>query len=208
MSRHFSDDVLLEMAETGKSHPHLTQCSRCRQQIEEARDALHLAREVSVPEPSPLFWDHLSSRVHDAIEREVSHGREGAWTRFARVAWRPAVAVPLVIILVVAVVWRMGPALREPTARSASVQQTDVQPITTSPAATDSQADADLLAPPSDPSWAVITEVTAGLEIETAVEAGIVLQPGASDRAIAQLSPSEQHELVRLLQTDLDGPSS
>jgi len=207
MSRHLSDDVLLEMAEAGKSHPHLTQCSRCRQQMEDARDALGLAREAEVPEPSPLFWDHLSSRVHNAVEREVLEGRQGVWTRFARVAWRPAVAVALGVILVVSVVWRMGPALRQPETRSASARQADVQPTANGSSATDSWAGADLLAPLSDPAWVVIAEVTWGLEIESAAEAGIVMQPGASDRAIAQLSPSERQELVRLLQSDLDGPS-
>ena len=36
----------------------------------ELRGAIEAAAEVSVPEPSPLFWNHLSERVRTAVAEE------------------------------------------------------------------------------------------------------------------------------------------
>ena len=50
-----------------------------------------------VPEPSPLFWDHLSARVHDAVAAEG--GARVAWWRPS--AW-PALTIPAAAALVIA----------------------------------------------------------------------------------------------------------
>ena len=44
---------------------------------------LSAAKMLEVPEPSPLFWDHVSARVRDAVAAEDPHASIGAW-------WRPS----------------------------------------------------------------------------------------------------------------------
>src|SRR6185436_8662720 len=44
-------------------------------QLDELRAMLAAARDVDVPEPSPLFWDHLSARVSEAVAAEESDAR-------------------------------------------------------------------------------------------------------------------------------------
>src|SRR6185436_9900014 len=68
--RHLKDEELVDIAEGTRpesSAPHLGGCDTCRAQLHELRAMLSAAQEVDVPEPSPLFWDHLSSRVRAAV---------------------------------------------------------------------------------------------------------------------------------------------
>jgi hypothetical protein len=46
---------------------HVTACSACQARIDGLRVTLNTTREADVPEPSPLFWDHFSARVAEAI---------------------------------------------------------------------------------------------------------------------------------------------
>lgn len=204
MTPHLSDDALLEIIETGGSHPHIAQCDRCRRAFEDARDGLALARGEHVPEPSPLFWNHLSARVHDEVGKERAPGSHRAFAWFLAPGWRSVAAVALVVVAVAMLVWRTLPA-GDRMRQSASIRTTSAPPVAR-PAANVQVSD-DSLVPAADASWTVIAQVTAHVEIADATEAGIVLQPGASDRAISQLSPSEQEEFVRLLQMGPEGPS-
>jgi hypothetical protein len=202
---HLSDETLLEMAEADTSHPHIAECERCRRRFEEVRDALVLARADQVPEPSPLFWDRFSARVHGEIENgtDVRPLPAFGWFPWKRVA----VITALVVVVVAVNGWRVshpGGSVR----KVASSTTTTVAPSAGHAVApADTQPVADLLVPEADSSWQIIAQVTANVHIANAADAGLVLQPDASDRAIAQLSPAEQQELVRLLQNDPDGPS-
>ena len=49
-------------------------------------------RAVDVPEPSPLFWDHLAARVGDAIAREPAPVPQRGWWS-PRLAWAAAAVV-------------------------------------------------------------------------------------------------------------------
>ncbi len=218
MTRHLSDGALLELAERGSSagggtapDAHVAACSRCRERLDAVRDALKLAREVAVPEPSPLFWEHLSARVRESIASEdVPHSGGVAAGDRSRVAmslfarWRPAVAAMLVLVCaVVAAWWTFAP--RDPGAAGTAAQRDTAS----SPAATAITADAqpgpaDLLEPASDPSWTLIGQVAGEVDLEHSV----VVQPGTTDRAVLHLSADEQREFMRLLQTDLDEPLS
>src|SRR5882757_4935551 len=63
------------------SLPHLSGCDACRRQLAEMRASLSEmsagADRVDVPEPSPLFWDHLSSRVREAVAEDAA--RRPSW---------------------------------------------------------------------------------------------------------------------------------
>jgi hypothetical protein len=70
---HLSPDERLALIESAGApeHPHLSACARCRAEVEEGRAALGDARLSEVPEPSPLFWEHLSARVSERMAAEA-----------------------------------------------------------------------------------------------------------------------------------------
>src|SRR5881296_2602817 len=71
--RHLQSEELIDLAEGAQpesSALHLQTCDECRRRLTDLRAAMAAAADVDVPEPSPLFWDHFSARVHDAIAAE------------------------------------------------------------------------------------------------------------------------------------------
>src|SRR5262245_40928386 len=76
---------------------HLASCVECRRQFEEARGMLAVAAETPVEEPSPLFWDHLSSRVREAVAAESAtrsswKDRLGAFLSVSQWRWTASAA--------------------------------------------------------------------------------------------------------------------
>jgi hypothetical protein len=101
VTRHLSRDERL-LALDGALDParreHLDACAACRTEIEALGGVLQRVRAVDVPEPSPLFWDHLARRVGDAIAQEpVPVPRRPWWA--PRLAWA---AIALVAVAVTA----------------------------------------------------------------------------------------------------------
>jgi anti-sigma-K factor RskA len=103
---------LVEGTRPESSAPHLAACAACRQQLADARAMMALATDVAVPEPSPLFWDHLSDRVRQAVAAEPEPRRSWipslTWTR---------VLVPVASLAVVALVVLLV-NLRTPASRA------------------------------------------------------------------------------------------
>ena len=71
-------------------------------------------READVPEPSPLFWEHLSQRVHDAVAAEPVPSR--SWAGRINFAWAGGIVAIAMVVLAVTVSVR-----HQTTAGSASV---------------------------------------------------------------------------------------
>src|SRR5262245_60410455 len=111
--RHLDEAALVDAAESTHSEyvAHLAECDRCRAQIEELRALIRVAEDAPVPEPSPLFWDHLSARVREAISEEP-HNRTESFGWAARL-WNWQVlgfAVAVAAIIVAVTISRRGPA--------------------------------------------------------------------------------------------------
>src|SRR4029077_15291184 len=103
---HLSARQLVDLAEGTQPEsaaPHLASCAICRRQLADMRAMMSVAAEAEVPEPSPLFWDHLSARVAEAVAAEQAPRRSwiGAvsWTRL--VAPLASAAALLLLVLVV-----------------------------------------------------------------------------------------------------------
>ena len=191
---HLSPDQLLDVAEgtrTDGEFAHLESCAVCARQLHHLRTAISTASEVQVPEPSPLFWDHLSARIRTAVARDEPTARPSAWSRRAWWQWAAAAgalgAVLLVILPDAPRVSAPGPT--GPTA-VASVDPTpadDVRPFD------------------DDPALALLADLSAGLDWDAASEAGLVPAQGAVDTVVFALSSEERAELHRLLQEALAG---
>jgi hypothetical protein len=144
-------------------------------------------KEVEVPEPSPLFWEHLSQRVHDAVAAEPVPSR--SWFGHLNAMWGVgALTAIAVLVLAVVVTVRHGAPRSAPAASSAQTVE-----VMAAPALQD------------DASWAVMNELASQLDFDEASAAGLGVRPGVTDDAISQLSQGEQRALVELLREELRG---
>ena len=188
---HLNTEELVDIAEGTRpeaSLPHLAGCEPCRAQLRDLRAMMSAAQEVEVPEPSPLFWDHLSSRVHDA----VSDARlPAARYVFLGARWFQAgVVVAAGVLLAVAVNLRAPAPAPLPAPASAAIAEASVPAELLSDVATD------------DASLTLVASLTDQVDLETAREAGLAPR-GSADHAIAHLSDRELRELGRLLREEL-----
>jgi hypothetical protein len=78
MTMHLSpDDIAAAVDGTlgAAARSHLETCSACRDAVAELSALVADVKSAPVPEPSPLFWDHLSARVREATALEATPDR-------------------------------------------------------------------------------------------------------------------------------------
>jgi hypothetical protein len=179
---------------------HLQNCEACRTRASELDSVLARMVEMrgptgsDVPDPSPLFWEHLSARVREAVAvipaaiswRERVRRPSTAWAAgFASIALavgvshailsRAPIGAPSTIVL-------KAPAVAGTPAAGSELSD-DIE---------------------SDDAWAVVRNVADQVEWDDARDAGISTRPDAAERITAELTTREQSELARLLQRELN----
>jgi hypothetical protein len=184
---HLSREQMAEAAEHGAAYgAHLGACPACRQQVDEMRRVLASAREIDVPEPSPLFWTHFSDRVRETVASEPVPQRPFVFG----FRWAAALAAALAVMVGVAVTMRTAPQV-----------VTDIVP---QPA-----AELEPLVPlEDDVSLAFMGELAAQMDWDAAAEAGLAAGPGSAERAIQGLSPDERQLVVELLEEEIQKSKS
>lgn len=192
--RHLTEGELLDLAEgaqPARSAGHLASCEACRRQLADLRTAM-AAAAVDVPEPSPLFWDHLSARVREAVEAEGRPSESGWLER--RPSWRAIVPIGAFAVLALTAALMLRPAHESSTSANAAAGSE----------ITDTAADAGGLAQlADDPSLTLLADLASDLDWDAASEAGLAPRTGAVDDAVTSLSSGERRELHRLLQEAL-----
>jgi hypothetical protein len=176
----------LDGALDGTRRAHLDSCVACRRELASLAAVLGDTRRVQAPEPSPLFWDHFSARVRDAVARDEP--RHSAWMPSAW-SWRMLAPLAALALVILALVWAMP---RPPAPAD------DRMATTTSPA-----SDIGLSAMVQDDGWQLVAELVSTVDWDTAAEAGLGVPPGAAERAVMDLTVEEQQELRRLLTAEL-----
>jgi hypothetical protein len=198
--RHLHSDELIDLAEGTRpaaSAPHLQECQICRSQLADLQAVMSVARDVDVPEPSPLYWGHFSARVRDAVAAEGVPRRyrwfEGwSWSDVRVPGWvlsAGAVAVLLVTALTVARLER-APADSNGSSSAAGVLA-DIG-SSTEPGALSTDSSLDLVA-----------DLTQDMDWDSAREDGFAPRQDAVERALDDLSDVERRELRRLLKEEL-----
>src|SRR5258708_2032891 len=143
-------DGILSEAERGRVEGHLASCAVCRQQLADLRATAASVAAVDVPEPSPLFWDHLSRRVRDAVSAEAAEARSGgSW--WAGILSSRGVVAAAVLAGLLAIV--LVPGLL----RSTRGQET----TTVAPSAAAAPVLRDTLADGADPSLSIVARFAA-----------------------------------------------
>jgi hypothetical protein len=188
---HLAPDQLLALAErdaADTTEPHLAACERCRADVAALRDVLSAAAAVEVPEPSPLFWDHLSRGVAAAVRREPVPSR-GWWPT---PAWRGLAPLGAAVLVLLAVsVWLWRPGAPRPSDASSTTNAADWTP-----------PGVPVEAPGDDEAWEVVASLTDGVDVETVDATGIAPTRGSVEEAASELSVPERSELIRILRVE------
>lgn len=195
--KHLNRSEFVDLIESSPSLPpdrvrHVDTCESCRIEADTLRAVMALAQTDEGAEPSPLFWDHFSARVSEAVRNEAPAGSgipSMSWLRAPLSTWA---AVSTVAVLVsMTIVWRT--TLHAP----APARQAQAATTATSAAAAGPAADADDV--DADEAWAVVRAAAVDLQWEEAHEAGISARPGAVEDVALELSAEERAELARLV---------
>ncbi len=189
---HLTPEQLIDIAEgttPSSAAPHLASCGTCRQQLADLRAMMTAAADADAPEPSPLFWDHLSSRVHEAVDAEPA---APAWNWWLRAGMPFALATGAAILIAFIATTRLiAPhAMPDPPAMV----------FVASPPPDTLSADV------TDPSLALVADLTQDLGFDEAREAGLAPR-GSAEHAVTHLSEDELRQLKDLLQEEM-GKSS
>jgi len=91
MSAHLTPEQFVDLAEGTQPEPavsHLAACDACRKELADLRAMMTAAADPDgVPEPSPLFWNQLSSRVRAGVEQDARPR-----------SWRERLMQPLLLV--------------------------------------------------------------------------------------------------------------
>jgi hypothetical protein len=135
-----------------------------------------------VPEPSPLFWHHLSARVRDAVSAEPAPGPR--WMAY----WRPVLAAAGTVAVVATVVLLQPDRALTPVGTAASAARVSAA----------AQADVEV-----SEMWRMIEVASPAMALDSVQEAGLMPSAYATDQAIRSLTPSQREELARMLRKEL-----
>ena len=183
MNEHLTKNELVDAVETrldAARQAHMETCGACRDDVA-AFGAVVRALDDAVPEPSPLFWEHLSRRIREATAGEPVP-RTGWW----RLGWQPVAAV-----CAMAVVGALAVALRTAPVRDTHVR--DAAPV----------SDIASSAASADDTWAAMEQMAARLsndDMHVVVATASELTP-----TLGELSAREREAFVQLLGAELNG---
>jgi hypothetical protein len=162
---------------------HLADCPSCRAQVDAFAALVDDAPPLPVPEPSPLFWEHFSARVRDAIAAEPAPAsrRWFAWPVLA-----PIGALAVLVLALGAAIARDG-------------RLTTTAPPVVAIVASDASADDDAAV---EAVWALASDLATSGDADVD-EAALLVAPGSAERAAVQLNADERAELIRLLEREV-----
>jgi len=181
---HLTPDELIDAMDgllAADQQAHLATCDECHGQLAGLSMALGDAKDASVPEPSPLFWQHFSERVSTAIHQDVRGGTN--WPSWLR--WQILLPLGAVAMIVLALAMNL-PQREVPGAVVDNSSPVVEQPVDT---------------------WVMVTELVGDIDLDTASAAGVI-EPGVAEEAVLHLTAEEQQELTRLLRVELQRAKS
>jgi hypothetical protein len=211
---HLSAEELVDAVEgtlAPVARTHLESCPACGQEVAQLSAVLAETARVAVPEPSPLFWKHFSTRVRDAIVAEP-HGKAWLPRWFEWPVLAPLAGLGVLVLALMSAVDRSVPAPHAPdapgvltSAASASARGTsgELRRELAEAASGRGAGPVEIDSIAIDTAWEVLSDVVGPLDVEAAQEAGIATALGTADRFVLQLTQSEQEELVQLLQQEV-----
>ncbi len=183
MRRHLSPEELLALAEghAAAGVGHVAQCEVCRHEVESLRSVMLRVRRADVPEPSPLFWDHLSRRIHEAVAQERPEPRPSE-------AWRRWLATALPLTAAVALALSVMVSAPDPTRSAAPVTWEEEQGVD--------------LADGMEPEWQFLVGLVESASA-LAEEDLPSVDAGDAELVVGELDAGERAALVALLEDEV-----
>ena len=206
---HLSPDQFVDIAEgvqAETSLPHLASCETCRRQLADVRAMMSDAAGVNAPEPSPLFWDHLSARVGEAVAREAA--RPASWRERVLRPWvlLPSLAAAMAVALVAVLV--PGTRLARTPAMSTAIPSTPFF-MNIESALLPSLPPLTPLGAADDPQLGLVADYGTTLGWDEMRDEIALATPGSSSAAVVDaLTIDERRELQRLLAEEMAQPSA
>jgi hypothetical protein len=189
---HLTPEQLVDIADgtsASEAEGHLAACAECRRQLADMRGVMAMVSDADVPEPSPLFWEHLSARVDAAVAAEPA---PSGWNWWARAALPFVLATAAAIAIAFVTTTRLIAPHPLPSPPGAIVFVADPPEL--------------LSADVTDPSLALVADLTQDLGWEERRDAGLAPR-GSAEHAVTHLSEPELRELKDLLKAEM-GKSS
>lgn len=187
MNRHLSPDEFVSAIDEALPSPrqaHLASCESCRDELSRVIALVGEVSSVSVPEPSPLFWNHFSERVRLATGEVPLPNGSAVWRR----AWKPLGAIAaLAAAVALVVVFRPVPVPDRPAA---------------SVSAANAQAQRVVGELEEDGTWDLVVGLAAEADWAD-VRQVVVPRSGTADTLIDELTAEQREALVRLLQAEI-----
>jgi hypothetical protein len=172
---------------------HLVSCRSCRSDVEALGRVLARVRAVDVPEPSPLFWDHLAARVGEAIAREPAPVPDRGW-------WSPRLAWAAIAVAIVAAGAGYLTRSQPPpivVASSAALSGDPIDERRSPNVAPDVEVSA------ADDGWALIAAVADQVADQAVDDAAFAPQVGQAELSVSALSADERRALAGELAAEL-----
>ena len=187
---HLSPDTFVDLLDGTRAEEtvlHLATCDIGRQQLAELRVTWQAAAAVDVPEPSPLFWGHLSARVHNAVAADVQP--RAPWWRIDW-SWTSVGLAGAAVATLALVAFLQMPRPVAPVSGSASASGS---------VAVAGVANPEPVTPlPDDESIGLMADLASDLDWDGVAELGLA-PVGGAERAASEMSADERVELQRLL---------
>jgi len=156
---------------------HLDACDQCRREVTSLEAMLRAVEATSDPvEPSPLFWDHFSARIRDAVG--PAPPRKPIWNRW----WQPALGLAAAGAVAMILAHRDAGPAPDAGVRSAQSADASVTP---------------------DARWDAVVELAADLSVDEVT--GAVPLRLDNVVLFDELTPDEQATVAELLQTEMKG---
>lgn len=195
---HLSRDELLGLAESDgpiATGHHAASCAACRHEVESLRALLRDARSVEVPEPSPLFWEHLSARVHRAIAEAPAAAPAGASAWFTP-RWALALGGLSTAVLAGVLVVGRGPSPSPAAAPPFVIAEHGPSTFESTPASEDAAGMA-------EEDWDLVAGLAEDADVGDVSDLLDFVTPGTADGVVPRLSGEEQDELIRLIRAEM-----
>jgi hypothetical protein len=193
--KHLSPEEIVDLAEGcpgASAATHAAACDECRSKSDAAAVAIHAARGAEAPEPSPLFWARLAEDIGKAVRLEPT--RATIWRAWW---WRlgPAAAAA-VLVLAVGLALRLAQA-PETSRRDAGASGATLAAVASGDSALSETGD--------DPSWLLMSLLSAEVSMDDPAASGNLAVPGGTEQALVHLDDAERSELARILRAELAG---
>ena len=205
MTKHLGPQEFIDLIEGVLSLDridHLEECSRCREEGASLRGLMQDAREVTVPDPSPLFWNHLSQRIKNEV---LENKAASPWWRiegFRSIA--TATSIALVLLTVVGTLVFRSSFNQRPFSGTGNSTEVGLNGLVET--AVDSAFNETSFGFESD--WELVLAIAKQTEWRGSAADAFFVERGVLDEALSQLSLIESRRLKELIEADLSENAS